>query len=194
MKKNLSLLAFVALVIFTSCNNADVKENLRTDVDSLVYDLGIAQTDDLFRYITKELEVDSALMGEVIKGMKEGVSLDKNNKNREAYYKGVTIGMQIYQMAQEVAKDVYGNDTTKEINPKNLLAGIVAGLKHKKGIKKPEEAYHDYYKNLPRIKSRYSDIEFNDNTEVVAEVDELVEEIDSCIDTLACDVEGHYGY
>lgn len=190
----MSFLAFVALVIFTSCNNADVKENLRTDVDSLVYDFGIAQTDDLFRYITKELEVDSALMGEVIKGMKEGVSLDKNNKSREAYYKGVAIGMQIHQIAQEVAKDVYGNDTTKEINPKNLLAGIVAGLKHKKGIKKPEEAYHDYYTNLPRIKSRYSDIEFNENTEVVAEVAEAIDSCISIVDTLACDVEGYYGY
>ena len=78
------LMAAVAMtaICFTACNGGG-KANLKTDVDSMAYDLGVAQAQGLKQYMTMQLGVDSAYIDEFIKGMKEG-AVNETSPKKEA--------------------------------------------------------------------------------------------------------------
>jgi len=161
MKKYLFMAASVAAMAFTSCNNTEVKTELKTDVDSLAYDLGVAQSESLRQYMTMQLGVDSTQLDAVIKGMKEGATQDED-KSRDAYLSGIQIGKQIKNMAKGLSNDVYAGDSTQQVNPQHILAGLVAGLTHK-NTKTPEEAYNDYQKNMQPIVDRNTEKQYGEN-------------------------------
>ena len=94
--KKLLFVAVMAIVAagFTACGNSAPKANLKTDVDTMSYALGMSQTQGLKDYLVNSLGVDTAYMGEFIKGLNEGVNAGDNAK-KAAYYAGIQIGQQI---------------------------------------------------------------------------------------------------
>ena len=94
--KKLMFVAVMAIVVagFTACGNSAPKANLKTDVDTMSYALGMAQTQGLKDYLVNSLGVDTAYMSEFIKGLNEGVNAGENSK-KAAYYAGIQIGQQI---------------------------------------------------------------------------------------------------
>ena len=76
---------------FTACGNGTPKANLKSDVDSMSYAIGMAQTQGLKDYLVERLGVDTAYMGEFIKGLNEGANAG-DNKKKAAYYAGIQIG------------------------------------------------------------------------------------------------------
>jgi len=152
MKKYLFIVAAFAAAAFTTSCSSDVKPSLKSDVDSLAYDLGIAQADGLYHYMTEQLGVDSTQLSSFIKGMKEG-ALKEGNKSKDAFYAGTSVGKQVISIAKGLSSQVYGNDSTQTVNPRNVLAGLIAGLT-KKAPKSAEVAYSDYQKNLQPIISK----------------------------------------
>lgn len=161
MKKYLLMAAAAAAVTFISCNDTEVKADLKTDVDSLAYNLGVAQSESLRQYMTMQLGVDSTQLDAVIKGMKEGATQDED-KSRDAYLSGIQIGKQVKQMAKGMSNEVYAGDSTQQVNPQIILSGLIAGLTHKT-TKKPEEAYNEYQKNLQPIIDRNTEKKYSDN-------------------------------
>lgn len=151
MKKLLIMAAAVAMTAstFVACNS-DVKADLKTDVDSLAYDLGVAQAPGLKQYMSMQLGVDSAYLDEFIKGMNEG-TMNAEDPGKDAYMAGLQVGKQIQQMAKGLTNQVYEGDTTQTVNAKNLLAGLVAGLKGT-DTRSWEEAEADFNKRLEPIK------------------------------------------
>lgn len=139
--------AFAAIAL-TSCQN-DVKADLNDNVDSLTYYLGLGQTDGLKQYMTSQLQVDSTYMDEFIKGMIEGATAERGAKE-ENYMKGLEVGKQIKDMANNLGKEVYGDDSTKTVNVKNLLAGIIAGLKGNAPMNS-DSAYNQFQELLKPI-------------------------------------------
>jgi len=161
MKKYLLMTAAVAALAFTSCNNTDVKADLKTDVDSLAYNLGVAQSESLRQYMTMQLGVDSTQLDAFIKGLKEGATQNED-KSRDAYLSGIQTGKQVKQMAKGMSNEVYAGDSTMQVNPQHILAGLVAGLTHK-STKSAEDAYNDYQKNLQPIIDRNTEKKYGDN-------------------------------
>lgn len=161
MKKYLLMAAAAAAVTFVSCNDAEVKADLKTDVDSLAYDLGVAQSEGLRQYMTMQLGVDTTQLDAFIKGMKEGCTQNED-KSRDAYLSGIQAGKQVKQMAKGLSNEVYAGDSTQQVNPQVILAGLIAGLTHK-NTKKPEEAYNEYQKNLQPIVDRNTEKKYGDN-------------------------------
>lgn len=139
--------AFAAIAL-TSCQN-DVKADLNDNVDSLTYYLGLGQTDGLKQYMTSQLQVDSTYMDEFINGMIEGATAERGAKE-ENYMKGLEVGKQIKDMANNLGKEVYGDDSTKTVNVKNLLAGIIAGLKGNAPMNS-DSAYNQFQELLKPI-------------------------------------------
>ena len=110
--------AAVTAMTFTACNNGG-KASLKTDVDSIAYDLGVAQAQGLKQYMTMQLGVDSAYIDQFIKGMKEG-AVNEANPKKEAYMKGLEVGKQVQQMAKGLSQDgIAGNATIKALFGKN---------------------------------------------------------------------------
>ena len=84
------IVAAMAIVAagFTACGNQTPKANLKTDVDSMSYAIGMAQTQGLKEYLINQLGVDTAYIGEFIKGLNEGANAG-DDKKKVAYYAGI---------------------------------------------------------------------------------------------------------
>ncbi len=152
MKKILIMAAAAAMtaMTFTACNGGG-SAKLNNEVDSLAYDLGIAQSQGLKQYMQMQLGVDSTQIDEFIKGMKEGALNDANPK-KEAYMKGMEVGRQIQQMSKGLGQEVFAGDSTQTVNVNALLSGIIDGLKGK-ATKTAEEAQTSFQAKLEPIKA-----------------------------------------
>lgn len=121
----------IAAAAFTSCGNGTPKANLKDEVDTLSYAIGMAQSDGLKQYLSERMGVDTAYIDDFIKGLNEGATAG-DDKKKAAYYAGIQIGQQLGgQMLQGINYEVFGNDSTQSISLKNLLAGFVAGVTEK---------------------------------------------------------------
>ena len=152
MKKMIMMAAAVAMTAMTmvSCDGSG-KANLKDDVDSLAYNLGVAQSEGLKQYMTMQLGVDSAYVDQFIKGLKEG-AVNESDPKKEAYMKGLEVGKQVQQMAQGLSQEVYAGDSTKSVNVNNILAGLVAGLKGTETMT-AEEAFNKFNAKLEPIRT-----------------------------------------
>ena len=128
--KKLMFVAAMAMsaAIFTGCGNSTPKANLKSDVDTLSYVFGMARTQGLKEYLS-QTGVDTTYMADFIKGLNEGAN-SGDDKKKAAYYSGIQIGQQIAnQWVSGMNHELFGEDSTKTISLKNLMAGFVSGIK-----------------------------------------------------------------
>ena len=154
--KKLSIVAVMAIAAaaFTSCGNSTPKADLKNDVDSMSYAIGMAQTQGLKQYLVERLGVDTTYMDEFIKGLNEGANAG-DDKKKAAYYAGIQIGQQISnQMVKGINHEVFGEDSTKSISLKNFMAGFISGTTGKKGIMTPAEAQTMAQLKMQQIKAK----------------------------------------
>ena len=165
--KKLTIVAAMAIVAagFTACGNGTPKANLKSDVDSMSYAIGMAQTQGLKEYLVDRLGVDTANIGEFIKGLNEGVNAG-DNKKKAAYYAGIQIGQQISnQMVKGINHEVFGDDSTKSISLKNFMAGFVSGTTGKQGLMTIEQAQTVAQAKMQEIKAREMEKTYGSNRE-----------------------------
>ena len=74
MKKISFFVAIAAAASLASCTAQAPKANMKNDVDSLSYMMGITNTQGLDMYMSQQLGVDTAYMADFIRGVKEGTS------------------------------------------------------------------------------------------------------------------------
>ena len=129
MKKLMFVAAMaISAAIFTGCGNSTPKANLKSDVDTLSYVFGMARTQGLKEYLS-QTGVDTTYMADFIKGLNEGAN-SGDDKKKAAYYSGIQIGQQIAnQWVSGMNHELFGEDSTKTISLKNLMAGFVSGIK-----------------------------------------------------------------
>ena len=117
----------IAAATFSSCGNGTPTANLKSDVDSMSYAIGLAQTQGLKEYLVDRMQVDTAYINDFIKGLNDGANAG-DDKKKNAYYAGIQIGQQIAtQMMPGINREVFGEDSTQTISLKNFMAGFVAG-------------------------------------------------------------------
>lgn len=138
--KKLSFIFVVAIAaIIASCGNGTPKADLKSDVDTLSYAIGMAQTQGLKEYLS-HMGVDSAYMDQFIKGLNEGANAG-DDKKKTAYFMGIQIGQQIsQQMMKGINYELFGEDSTQTISLKNFMAGFVSGTLEEGGLMTMEEA------------------------------------------------------
>jgi FKBP-type peptidyl-prolyl cis-trans isomerase FklB len=165
--KKLSIVAVMAIVAagFTACGNGTPKASLKSDVDSMSYAIGMAQTNGLKEYLVDRLGVDTAYMGEFIKGLNEGVNAG-DSKKKAAYYAGIQIGQQIAnQMVKGINHEVFGEDSTKTISMKNFMAGFISGTTGKGGLMNMVDAQNVAQSKMQEIKAREMEKTYGPNKE-----------------------------
>ena len=104
--KKFSIVAALAIAIsgiFASCGNSPAKANLKNDVDTLSYAIGMAQTQGLKQYLL-QMDIDTTYIDEFVKGLNDGANAG-DNKKKAAYYMGVQIGQQISNRMRRLYKD-----------------------------------------------------------------------------------------
>jgi FKBP-type peptidyl-prolyl cis-trans isomerase FklB len=164
MKKfTFAAIAAVAAVMMYSCGNGAPKANLRSDVDTVSYAIGMAQTQGLKDYLVGRLGVDTAYMDEFIKGLNEGANAG-DDKKKAAYYAGIQIGQQISnQMVKGINHELFGDDSTKTISLKNFMAGFICGTLGKGGLMTVDSAQQVAQDMMRTIKAKNLEKEFGPN-------------------------------
>jgi FKBP-type peptidyl-prolyl cis-trans isomerase FklB len=127
MKKVLFIAAVAIATGLSSCAQAP-KAELKTEIDSLSYAIGLSRSQQGLTQFLEQQGVDSAQYSNFLKGVLEGAkSADISEKM--AY----SVGMQIGQMIavnwyESINHELFGNDSTKTINKEDMLAGFFAGV------------------------------------------------------------------
>ena len=133
MKKIVLFAAIVAAAGLASCTAQAPKANLKSDIDSLSYMMGITNTQGLQDFAAQRLGVDSANWADFLKGVEEGIN--KVSKKDKAYAAGIQIGQQVGgDMLENINNSLFGGDSTQTISKDNFLAGFFAALKNKNEI------------------------------------------------------------
>ena len=164
MKKfTFAAIAAVAAIMISSCGNGTPKANLKSDVDTVSYAIGMAQTQGLKDYLVGRLGVDTTYMDEFIKGLNEGANAG-DDKKKAAYYAGIQIGQQISnQMVKGINHELFGEDSTKTISLKNFMAGFIAGTVGKGGLMTVDSAQAVAQEMMRVIKAKNMEKEFGPN-------------------------------
>ena len=163
-KFTITAIAAVAVVMmYASCDNGAPKANLKSDVDTVSYAIGMAQTQGLREYLVGRLGVDTTYMDEFIKGLNEGANAG-DDKKKAAYYAGIQIGQQISnQMVKGINHELFGEDSTKTISLKNFMAGFISGTTGKGGLMTPDSAAQVAQQLMRTIKAKNMEKEFGAN-------------------------------
>lgn len=154
--KKLTVVASVAIAaaIFTSCGNSTPKANLKSDIDSMSYAIGMAQTQGLKEYLIYRMGIDTAYVDEFVKGVNVGANAG-DDKKKAAYYAGIQIGQQIStQMIKGINHEVFGDDSTQTVSLKNFMAGFVSGYTGKKGLMTMDQAGQVAQLKMQQIKTK----------------------------------------
>ena len=153
----------IAAMSIMSCGNSTPKANLKSDVDSMSYAIGMAQTQGLKEYLVGRMGVDTTYMKEFIKGLNEGANAG-DDKKKAAYYAGIQIGQQISnQMVMGINHEVFGDDSTKTISLKNFMAGFVSGVTGKNGIMTVQEDGMMAQTKMQQLKAKTMEAKYGDN-------------------------------
>lgn len=155
-------MAFVA-VSFIACGQSSPKASLKSEVDTLSYAIGMAQTQGLREYLEGRLGVDSSYMNQFIKGLNEGVNAG-DDKSKNAYYAGLQIGQQIAnQMVKGINTELFGDDSTKTISLKNFMAGFISGTMNKRGLMTIDQAQTIAQTKFQAIKKKEMEKKYGPN-------------------------------
>ena len=162
-KFTFAAMAAIAAVTLYSCGYSAPKANLKTDVDTVSYAIGMAQTNGLKDYLVNRLDIDTAYMDEFIKGLNEGANAG-DDKKKAAYYAGIQIGQQISnQMVKGINRELFGDDSTKTISLKNFMAGFISGTTGKGGLMTVDSAQVVAQTLMQSIKAKTMEQEFGPN-------------------------------
>ena len=133
--KKLFYFAFTAIIAAAtiSCGN-NHKADLKTDVDTLSYAIGLGNGGQLKGYLMQQ-GIDTAYIADFIKGFNEG-SKAGGDKKQAAYYAGIDMGL---KMTTGINNSIFGGDEEQKVSRQNLIAGLVAGIKGDTTLMNPEK-------------------------------------------------------
>lgn len=154
--KKLTFVAALAVGAMTlvSCGNSTPKANLKSDIDTVSYALGVVNTQGFRDYIMRGDVIDTAYIDEFFRGLNSGINVG-DDKKKQAYYLGLQIGQQISnQMLKGINHDLFGEDSTKTISLKNFMAAFLAGAKGEKSLMTAEQAQAVLSTKVPAIRAR----------------------------------------
>ena len=136
MKKTLFIAALAIATGLSSCAQAP-KAELKSEIDSLSYAIGLSRSQQGLTEFLAQQGVDSAQYSNFLKGVLEGAQ-SADIADKVAYSVGMQIGKMISENWYEsINHELFGNDSTKTINKEDMLAGFFAGVTGKGRVMDP---------------------------------------------------------
>ena len=161
MKKTI-MVALALLVVGATFNSVQAQQAPTTRIDSLSYSIGMAQTQGLKDYLSKQMKIDLTYMDDFVKGLKEG-AFAENSQSKAAYYAGIQIGQQILrQMMPGLNKEVFG-ESNKSVAMDQFMAGFVSGVTGKDGLMSVEDASKHAQRLMEVVKNETLLEQYGDN-------------------------------
>jgi FKBP-type peptidyl-prolyl cis-trans isomerase FklB len=162
MKKMSIMAVAVAAAGLASCTAQAPKANLKSEIDSLSYMIGVSNTRGLDMYISQQLGVDSAYIADFIKGVKEGAA-KTGDKANDAYLAGLQIGHQVSGMMYDgINQRIFQGDSTMSLSKSDFLAGFIETLE-KKNVIDTEVASESVQVKIEAIQRKALEAKYADN-------------------------------
>ena len=112
MKKGTALMVLAAAAGLASCGQSGTpKANMKSDVDTLSYMVGVSNSQGLKDYVVGRLGVDTTYMADFVRGIKEGM---KNQVSGDMY--------------EAINNQLFAGDSTTTMSKENFLAGFIAAV------------------------------------------------------------------
>ncbi len=122
------MMVLAAAAGMASCTAQGPKANLKSDIDTLSYMMGVSNTQGLMDYAMGRLGVDSAHVADFIKGIEQGTK--ETDAKQKAYLAGMQIGQQISgDMFEAINNQLFAGDSANTLSKDNFLAGFIAAVK-----------------------------------------------------------------
>ncbi|MGL4519972.1 MAG: FKBP-type peptidyl-prolyl cis-trans isomerase [Phocaeicola sp.] len=162
MKKMTFFAAIAAAASMASCTAQAPKANMKNEVDSLSYMMGMSNTQGLKQYVTGQLGVDTTYMADFIQGIIEGAK--ETSKKEEARLAGLQIGQQVGgRMLEGISQQLFGADSELALDKANFLAGFIAAVQEKGTAVTMEEAQAYVQLHSETIKEKALEAQYGEN-------------------------------
>jgi len=127
MKRVGILSVIVTMLGLGACTSFSRKLDLKTDIDTLSYFVGMGRADGIRNYLIFQAGVDTNYMDAFYQGFRDGA---KNYSPKEvAYLEGKRLAHMINnQWVNSLSYDVFMGDSGQTINRKLMLAGFFHGV------------------------------------------------------------------
>ena len=161
--KKILIIAAAAIVALGSCTKGSIPSGSpKTDLDTLSYELGVANSQGVKMYLANQLGVDTAYMDEFYKGFAAAAQAG-DDKKLAAYYAGIQMGQQIAQQwIPGLSYEIFGEDSTRQVSLQNLLAGFISGASGKNCLMTADEAAQTMQTMMQTVKARVMAEKFGD--------------------------------
>ena len=128
MKKGAFLMALAIATGMVSCAQGP-KANMKNEVDTLSYMMGVSNTQGLQEYALGRMGIDSVHYADFVRGIEQGMK--ETDAKEKAYLMGMQIGQQVSgQMFDAINNQVFEGDSVNSLTKDNFLAGFLAGVKN----------------------------------------------------------------
>ncbi|MGL4851814.1 MAG: FKBP-type peptidyl-prolyl cis-trans isomerase [Phocaeicola sp.] len=162
MKKMTFFAAIAAAASLASCTAQAPKANMKNEIDSLSYMMGMTNTQGLKQYVVGQLGVDTTYMAEFMKGIEEGSK--EITKKEEAYMAGLQIGQQVGgRMLEGISQQIFGADSELKLDKNNFLAGFIAAVAEKGTAVTMEDAQAYVQLHSETIKEKALEAQYGEN-------------------------------
>lgn len=169
MKKFGFIFAAVLAAGMISCGNGTPTANIKSEVDSLSYAIGMAQTQGLKEYLVQRMGMDTTYIDDFVKGLNEAANSGEDKK-KAAYFAGLQIGQQVsQQMMKGINAELFGEDSTQTISLNNFMAGFVAGTTGKGALMELDSAAQFAQTKMQEVKRRHQEEVYGDNKKACEE-------------------------
>ena len=122
------MMVLAAAAGMASCTAQGPKANLKSDIDTLSYMMGVSNTQGLMDDAMARLGVDPAHVADFIKGIEQGTK--ETDAKQKAYLAGMQIGQQISgDMFEAINNQLFAGDSANTLSKDNFLAGFIAAVK-----------------------------------------------------------------
>lgn len=135
MKKTFIAACMAVAALLSACQGGQGKANLKTDIDTLSYEMGMASSatpEELAQYLQMQ-GLDSTYVKDFLKGVRDGMQAGEDS-TKIAYNLGVQAGMGMSQRMSQMEQQVFADSTTT-LNRKAFWAGFQAVVKNKSALK-----------------------------------------------------------
>lgn len=130
--KKILYVAAIALTAMTSCQKGSMKPVLDNDVDTISYEVGVANSVYAETFL-QQAALDSTFLEEFMAGVKES-TMGAQDKKKLARYLGIMFGVQSNMQIEGLERDIFGADSTQHLSRRNYIAGIANGLYHRSNM------------------------------------------------------------
>lgn len=144
-------------------NKSKAEGKMESQIDTLSYAIGMAQTEGLTEYLSMTLKVDTSYIDDFVHGLYD-MEMPSDPERKKAYQSGTSLKMQIEnKIIPDINNLIFGNNSTKMLNSSFFLMGFANGAQRNYSIMKADTALQISKRLMQSVKENKLLNEYGDN-------------------------------